>query len=219
MTRVLFLEDEPTIADVTLEYMKMQDYLVDHVADGNAAIEALNHNHYDIAVLDIMVPEKSGLEVLEYIKKEYPEILTIMLTALADEQTQIKAFNLYADDYVIKPFSPIVLLKRIEAILRRGKQSDVIAERGLVIDELSYQAYYDGENLQLTLTEFLLLQTLNNQPKRVFSRELLLERIFPDDYFANDRIIDAHIKNLRKKLPYNFIKTITGIGYQFQSEV
>lgn len=219
--KILFLEDEPTIQEVLAEYMKMQGYQVTAVSDGEQALELLAERAFDMAVLDIMVPKKSGIEVLSFIKENRPEIATIMLTALEDEKTQVQAFNLYADDYVIKPVSPIILLKRMETILRRVKGQEHKEEKGkgLYIQEDSYQAFYDGELLPLTLSEFLLLQTLKKEPNRAFTREQLILRIFNEDYIGNDRIIDAHVKNLRKKLPKNVIKTIIGIGYQFNGEV
>lgn len=216
--KILFLEDEPTIQEVLTEYMKMQNYDVICAEDGEKAIRLLKEQHFDMAVLDIIVPKISGLEVLDWIRKHKPEIAVIMLTALEDEKTQVQAFNLYADDYVIKPVSPIILLKRMETILRRVKNTEKQKEKGLVLYEDSYQAFYDGISLKLTLSEFLLLQTLKKEPKRAFTREQLILRIFNEDYMGNDRIIDAHIKNLRKKLPKNYIKTIVGIGYQFQEE-
>ncbi|MBD5464569.1 MAG: response regulator transcription factor [Lachnospiraceae bacterium] len=218
---ILFLEDEPTIQEVLAEYMKMQGYQVTAVSDGEQALKLLAERAFDMAVLDIMVPKKSGIEVLSFIKENRPEMATIMLTALEDEKTQVQAFNLYADDYVIKPVSPIILLKRMETILRRVKGQGRKEEKGkgLYIQEDSYQAFYDGELLPLTLSEFLLLQTLKKEPNRAFTREQLILRIFNEDYIGNDRIIDAHVKNLRKKLPKNVIKTIIGIGYQFNGEV
>lgn len=217
--KILFLEDEPTIQEVLSEYMKMQQYEVTCVSDGEEAIESLKKEAFDMAVLDIMVPKVSGLEVLSFIHQEKKDMATIMLTALEDEKTQVKAFNLYADDYVIKPVSPIILLKRMETILRRVKKQDSAQEQGLVIHEDSYQAFYDGEALPLTLSEFLLLQALEKESNRAFTREQLILRIFNEDYIGNDRIIDAHVKNLRKKLPKNYIKTVIGIGYQYNSEV
>ena len=107
--KILFLEDEPTIQDVLSEYMKMQQYEVTCVCDGEEALEALQTQNFDMAVLDIMVPKKSGLEVLEFIKEKREDMATIMLTALDDEKTQLQAFNRDADDYVIKPVSPIIL--------------------------------------------------------------------------------------------------------------
>ncbi len=216
--RILFLEDEPTIREVLTEYMKMQKYDVICAKDGEEALALIKEQMFDLAVLDIMVPKVSGLEVLAYIKQHKPMMATIMLTALDDEKTQVQAFNLYADDYVIKPVSPIILLKRMETILRRVKQSGKKEEKGLVIHEESYQAFFDGEPLDLTLSEFLLLQVLEGEPKRAFTREQLILRIFNEDYVGNDRIIDAHVKNLRKKLPGNYIKTVIGIGYQFWEE-
>lgn len=217
--RILFLEDEPVILEVLAEYMKMQDYDVYTVTDGEEALHALESLSFDMAVLDIMVPKVSGLEVLDHIRKQYPQMAVIMLTALGDEQTQVRAFNAYADDYVIKPVSPIILLKRMETIFRRVKPGQNERGRGLFIEKDAYQAYYDGQPLELTLSEFLLLQALYEEPGRVFTREQLILRIFNEDYIGNDRIIDAHVKNLRKKLPENYIKTVIGVGYQFRREV
>lgn len=214
--RILFLEDEPAIREVLTEYMKMQGYQVVGAADGDTALELLQKEDFDMAVLDIMVPGRSGLEALAYIKEQKPETATIMLTALGDEKTQVQAFNLYADDYVIKPVSPIILLKRMETILRRVKRTAAQEEEGLVLHDDSYQAFFDGAALELTLSEFLLLQALKREPGRAFTREQLILRIYNEDYVGNDRIIDAHVKNLRKKLPGNFIKTVIGVGYQYQ---
>ena len=217
MVRVLFLEDEPTIREVLTEYMKLQQYEVTPAEDGETAICLLHEREFDLAVLDIMVPVKSGLEVLAYIRETRPDMAVIMLTAINEEQTQVKAFNLYADDYVIKPVSPLILLKRMETILRRTGYADKETEKreGLYLNEGAYQAFYNDRSLQLTLSEFLLLQTLKQQPDRAFTREQLILRIFNEDYIGNDRIIDAHVKNLRKKLPHNYIKTVIGVGYQF----
>ena len=213
---ILFLEDEPTIREVLTEYMKIQGYSVICAEDGERALVLLQSQAFDMAVLDIMVPKVSGLEVLQYIKENHADMATIMLTALDDEKTQVQAFNFYADDYVIKPVSPIILLKRMETILRRVKRSEPRQDTGLVIQDDSYQAFYDGKSLELTLSEFLLLQVLVREPKRAFTREQLILKIFNEDYVGNDRIIDAHVKNLRKKLPEDCIKTVIGVGYQFR---
>lgn len=220
MIKILFLEDEPTILEVTTEYMKMKDYEVFCATDAEEAMKLIKNDKFDIAILDIMVPKGSGLDILEYINKSNIEMGTIMLSALGDEQTQLKAFNLYADDYVIKPFSPLLLLKRIESVLRRIKMDKSKHENsnGLYINDDTYEAYYNNSALNLTLSEFLLLQTLFKEANRAFTREQLILKIFDDSYFGNDRIIDAHVKNLRKKLPKNYIKTVIGIGYQFNKE-
>lgn len=219
--RVLFLEDEPTIREVLTEYMLMSGYQVTGAERGDTAIEILKEQQFDLAVLDIMVPGVDGFEVLKYIQEHCADTATIMLTALEDEQTQVKAFNLYADDYVIKPVSPIILLKRMETILRRtsrktGGQQET--DNGLVLREEAYCAFYQGKQLPLTLSEYLLLQKLYKEPNRVFTREQLILSIFNEDYIGNDRIIDAHVKNLRKKLPVACIKTVIGVGYQFDKD-
>lgn len=222
--KVLFLEDEPTIREVLTEYMVISGYEVTAAERGDTAIYLIKNHTYDIAVLDIMVPGVDGFAVLEYIQQHCNETAVIMLTALEDEKTQVKAFNLYADDYVIKPVSPIILLKRMETILRRTRKNYTekdmpdSGQRGLYLREEAYCAYYQDEKLPLTLSEYLLLQTLLNEPNRVFTREQLILRIFNEDYIGNDRIIDAHVKNLRKKLPISCIKTVIGVGYQFDKE-
>lgn len=218
MEKILFLEDEPTIREVLTEYMRMKNYQVITASDGEEALEHLTGSvTFDMAILDIMVPKVSGIEVLRRIRKSQPELPVIMLTALGDEKTQLDAFNEYADDYVIKPVSPIILLKRIETIFRRVKREK--PERaGLVIEDDAYQAFYDGRSLELTVSEFLLLAALHREPGRVFTREQLILYIYNEEYVGNDRIIDAHVKNLRKKLPFNCIRTVIGVGYQLQGE-
>ncbi len=212
---VLFLEDDPVIREVLTEYMHMSGYRVTEAQRGDDAISLLARQQFHLAVLDICVPGVDGFGVLKYIQ-ENCRTAVIMLTALGDEQSQVKAFNLYADDYVIKPVSPIILLKRMETILRRvAWQEGGTGEEGLVLKEESYCAFFGGQKLPLTLTEYLLLQKLYHEPERVFTREQLILGIFNEDYVGNDRIIDAHVKNLRKKLPLPCIKTVIGVGYQF----
>lgn len=218
--QVLFVEDEPTIREVLTEYMQISGYQVTSVSRGDEAIQFLDSGQYDIAVLDIMVPGADGFQVLTHIRTSKPEMAVIMLTALDDEQTQVKAFNSYADDYVIKPVSPIILLKRMETILRRTASACANTEyqNGLTLNEQAYCAMYCGNRLPLTLSEYLLLRTLYQHPDRVYTREQLILNIYNEDYIGNDRIIDAHIKNLRKKLPVSCIKTVIGVGYQFDRE-
>lgn len=216
--KVLFLEDEPTIREVLTEYMLISGYNVTAVERGEEAIALLKDNDYDIAVLDIMVPGVDGFAVLEYINQHCNRTAAVMLTALEDEKTQVKAFNQYADDYIIKPVSPIILLKRMETILRRVCGNQTERQKGLYLKEEAYCAYYEEKKLPLTLSEYLLLQTLYQEPNRVFTREQLILRIFNEDYIGSDRIIDAHVKNLRKKLPIPCIKTVIGVGYQFDKK-
>ena len=217
--KILFLEDEAVIREVLCEYMKISGYEVTEAEDGDQALQLLRTSEacFDMAILDIMVPGPDGLQVLAYIRSRWPEMPVIMLTALGDEKTQLDAFNAYADDYVIKPVSPVILLKRMETILRRARRGKENKETsGLVISQEACQAYFNGRSLELTVSEFLLLDTLYQEPSRVFTREQLILRIYNEDYIGNDRIIDAHVKNLRKKLPVNCIRTVIGMGYRFR---
>lgn len=219
MAEILFLEDEVTIREVIAEYMNVAGHKVTECGSGDEAVERLNEKSFDLAVLDIKVPGMSGLKVLEYIRTELKSDMgVIMLTAYEDINTQVEAFNFFADDYITKPASPIILLKRIDVLLRRIKSESSMKETSLVIDDKAYRAYFEGKDLSLTVSEFLLLKTLHDLPNQVLSREQLILSIFNEDYIGNDRIIDAHVKNLRKKLPVNVIDTVIGVGYRWKED-
>ena len=219
MAEILFLEDEVTIREVLTEYMNVAGHKVTECGSGDEAVERLKDKSYDLAILDIKVPGISGLKVLEYIRNELKSDMgVIMLTAYEDINTQVEAFNYFADDYITKPASPIILLKRIDVLLRRISHDNSVKDTSLVIDDKAYRVYYEGKNLNLTVSEFLLLKTLYDSPHQVLTREQLILNIFNEDYIGNDRIIDAHIKNLRKKLPVNVIDTVIGIGYRWKED-
>ena len=219
MAEILFLEDEVTIREVLTEYMSVAGHKVTECGNGDEAVERLREKKFDLAVLDIRVPGMSGLKVLEYIRKELSlDMGVIMLTAYDDVNTQVEAFNFFADDYITKPTSPIILLKRIEVLLRRIRTEEDQKDHSLVIDDRAYRVYFEGKDINLTVSEFLLLKTLHDSPNQVLSREQLILHIFNEDYIGNDRIIDAHIKNLRKKLPVNVIDTVIGVGYRWKEE-
>ena len=219
MAEILFLEDEVTIREVIAEYMNVAGHKVTECGSGDEAVERLKEKSFDLAVLDIKVPGMNGLKVLEYIRTELKSDMgVIMLTAYEDINTQVEAFNFFADDYITKPASPIILLKRIDVLLRRIKSESSLKETSLVIDDKAYRAYFEGKDLSLTVSEFLLLKTLHDLPNQVLTREQLILSIFNEDYIGNDRIIDAHIKNLRKKLPVNVIDTVIGVGYRWKED-
>lgn len=219
MAEILFLEDEVTIREVLTEYMNVAGHKVTECGSGDEAVERLKDKSYDLAILDIKVPGISGLKVLEYIRNELKSDMgVIMLTAYEDINTQVEAFNYFADDYITKPASPIILLKRIDVLLRRISHDNSVKDTSLVIDDKAYRVYYEGKNLNLTVSEFLLIKTLHDSPHQVLTREQLILSIFNEDYIGNDRIIDAHIKNLRKKLPVNVIDTVIGIGYRWKED-
>ena len=216
MANILILEDEKNIREVLVEYLKVSGATTFEAEDGNEAVEILKGEDIDVAVLDIMVPGISGIEVLSFIRKnpKTKNIGVIMLTALDDIGTQVSAFNNFADEYLVKPVSPIILIKRIETLLRRIKPQ-VLVNHEFIMDDESYTVFVDGEEIPFTLSEFLILQMLYENKNKVLSREQLIMGAFNEDYIGNDRIIDAHIKNIRKKLGKDYIKTVIGIGYKF----
>lgn len=217
MGKIMFLEDELMIREVISEYLKIAGYDVMACDHGQTAIELIDQHPFDIAILDIKVPGPSGIEVLEYIRQSaQSDMGVIMLTAFEDEATQLEAFNHFSDDYVTKPTSPILLLKRLEVLLNRLDKRTTAQVSGLTIDRQASRVFFNGQDLQLTLTEFLIVKTLNDYPHKVFSRENLIQSVFGDDYFGSDRIIDAHIKNIRKKIPIKVIKTMIGLGYRWE---
>lgn len=219
MTKILFLEDEKTIREVIAEYMTLTGYQVTCCENGDDAISLVENNIFDLAVLDIRVPGASGLQVLEYIRNsKQKDMGVIMLTAFEDEATQVDAFNHFADDYITKPASPIILLKRIEVLKRRIGQTSEEIPNNLIVDKSAYRVLFEGKDLQFTLTEFLIFKTIMDHPNQVFTREQLISQVFDDEYFGSDRIIDAHVKNIRKKLPYNTIETVIGLGYRWKGD-
>ncbi|WP_124059289.1 response regulator transcription factor [Vaginisenegalia massiliensis] len=224
--RILFMEDEDTIREVLSEYLKIAGYQVTQAADGQVAWQFIQDQEFDLIILDIMVPHISGLEILQRLQEQANDCPVIMLTALGDEKIQVEAFNHYADDFIIKPVSPLILLKRVETVLRRAANRKKPVEPAsstqatdrpdLVLDDLAYKATYQGRDLDLTLSEFLLLQLMHAHPGQVFTRDQLINHVFGQDYICTDRIIDTHIKNLRKKLPIACIKTVIGLGYRYE---
>ncbi len=213
---ILILEDDRTMREVLAEYIKVAGYGVFSAEDGEKAVRILDKEDIALAVLDIMVPKINGIEVLRHIQSTKP-VPVIMLTALEDDQMQITAFNAMADDYVVKPASPIILIKRIEAILRRSAKNKA-GHSGLYIDKKAYSASYDNKDLNLTVSEFLLLNALYEARGGALNREQLIYAIYENDYFGSDRVIDTHVKNIRKKLPKDLIFTVSGVGYRLKDE-
>ena len=227
MAHVIYVaEDDPTIREVVTEYIKAAGCTALAAADGTAAMAAIENDaqreSIDLYILDIMLPGCSGTELLSRIRA-YGAAPVILLTALDDEASQLAGFAALADDYVTKPFSPKVLMKRAEALLRRagapGKGGEgggaLLRSGAFTIDADAYTAYEDGTALPLTLKEFEILKILMSNPRRVLSRQQLLDLVWGYDYFGDERIVDVHIKNLRKKLTRDPIATVKGVGYRF----
>ena len=168
-----------------------------------------------------MLPEVSGLALLKAIRgmEKHREKPVVMLTALGDEATQLMGFDALADDYVTKPFSPKVLVRRVQALLRRGGAGDKMLRYGdITLNYDSFEAWESGRKLGLTLREFELMGTLMQNAGKALSRQQLLNHAWGYDYFGDERVVDVHIKNLRKKLKTDVISTIIGVGYKFGGE-
>ena len=219
---VLIVEDDPNINEVITEYMKEAGYIVISAVDGKLAETIINTRaNIDLFILDIMLPGVSGLELLRIIRKSSIHNLkpVVVLTAIDDETTQILSFDEMADDYMTKPFSPRILVKRAEALMRRTGVEKAFLEKGsLIIDFERYEVFENGEKLMLTLREFELFGVLMNNAGKVLSRQQLLNHAWGYDYFGDERIVDVHIKNLRKKLASNPIITVKGVGYKLEVE-
>ncbi|CAH8713109.1 response regulator transcription factor [Paenibacillus thiaminolyticus] len=221
---ILVVEDDGYIQELIKEFLTAHSYLVDVADNGLEAWQMMERTVYDLVILDVMLPNIDGFSLCRMIRSAQSAVPIIMLTALSEEKDQLKAFELEADDYIAKPFSFNVLVKRVEAVLRRAKNgnpalpvNDMTFER-LRIDLNSYKVYVDEEWIDMTMKEFEILQALLENIGRVMTREMLLERIWGYDYYGDSRIVDAHIKNIRKKIGLPYIKTVKGLGYMMERE-
>jgi two-component system response regulator VanR len=185
-------------------------------ADGNEALEKACGKKFQLAVLDILLPGMNGQELLKELRK-ISDMPILMMTALSGDDEQIRAFNNLADDYITKPFSMRILLKRVEALLRRsGALQNELRVGGLTLRQESFQAFWEDTEIPLTLREFEILKLLAQNEKRVITHETLLNKIWGLDYYGSEGTVHTHIKNLRAKLPVNIIKTRRGAGYALE---
>lgn len=216
-SRILVVEDDNQIQELIVEFLSSQDYDVDVANDGVEGYEKFKENKYDLVILDVMMPRLDGHALCKMIRNLDKEVSIIFLTALGDEESEIKGFDLKADDYISKPFSFNILIKRVEAVLRRKqkeeKEDTILEFEGLKLDLQTFKSYIDNEEIELTLKEFNILKLMINSYPTVVSREKLIEKIWGYEYFGDTRVIDAHMKNIRKKIKKDYIKTIKGVGY------
>ena len=222
MPRVLVVDDEPQIVGLLRSYLERDGFDVDEAADGEAALEATRRGRPDLVLLDLMLPRLNGREVCRRIR-DMGQTPIIMLTARDEETDKLVGLELGADDYITKPFSPREVVARVRAVLRRVTRGtpEVIRVGDLVIDLRAHEVSLQERRIDLTPTEFRLLEIMAGHPNQVFTRMQLIDRIQGHAFEGYERTVDAHIKNLRGKVepdPRNprYILTVYGVGYKFQ---
>lgn len=184
------------------------------------ALELFGSESFDMVLLDIMIPKIDGYGVCEFIRSR-SDVPIIMLTALDSEDNQVKGFDLKIDDYITKPFSMKVLIKKIAAVFRRCEnrmENGIISYKSVTIDTDGHKVFVNGGLIEVTQKEFELLEELLRNQGRVLTRPQLLDKLWGYDFYGDERIVDSHIKNLRKKLGVNYIDTIRGVGYRIDKE-
>ena len=228
MVKICLIDDDQNILASLSLALKSEKFNVETYSDGIAGLEALKNNNFDIAILDIKMPRLDGLEVLQKLRN-MSDIPVIFLTSKDDEIDQLLGLKMGADDYITKPFSQKLLIERVKVILKRTSSSskenqvnsDFLIERGnLLLNMDRHECHWKEERIKLTVTEFLLLESLVNRPGYVKNRDQLMSAAYNDDLYVDDRTIDSHIKRIRRKFKvidkdFNSIETLYGVGYRF----
>lgn len=217
-TNILIIEDEEIIRDGVNEYLSEVGYKVISAEDGQSGLDLFLTNKIDLVILDIMLPKLNGFIVLNKIR-EISNVPVIMLTAMDDVSVQVMSFDEKADDYITKPFSVLILHKRIEALLRRRVQAPKINKwnyNDIEVDFLGFTAKKKNEVIDLKPKEIKLLELLLKHKNQVLSRDQILDKLWTIEEAPNNRVIDVYIKNIRKKLDLDCIVTVKGIGYKFE---
>jgi DNA-binding response OmpR family regulator len=228
---ILVIDDDAKIRNLVVAYLRAEHYEVATASDGASAVDLVRSRQPDIVILDVVMPGIDGIETLRRIRT-FSDVYVIMLTARAEETDKVVGLSVGADDYVTKPFSPRELVARVKAVLRRLRSTavagpastdQVLMFPGLSIDRDRHQVTVDERAVTLTALEFQLLTALAEQPGRVFSRRQLLQAVWGWDYVGDDRVVDVHIRNLRKALgdaahAPRFVGTVRGVGYRFEPE-
>ncbi|WP_128895698.1 response regulator transcription factor [Longirhabdus pacifica] len=224
---ILLVEDDVSISEMVTQYLENEGYSIHHAFNGSEAEHKLQHHQYDIIILDVMLPEKGGLQLLQDLR-QHSVVPVLMMSAKGSDVDKALGLGFGADDYLAKPFSLIELLARVNALIRRyaqyAKQSSqqdeiLLSHHGLCINLTNYSVQKNNEQLHLTATEFQLLTLLVKNPKRVYTKEQICQLIWEEGYFGDDNKINVHIRRLRAKIeddPSNptIIQTIWGIGYK-----
>ena len=225
MSRILIIDDEPSIVNLITAYLKPEGYEVHTAMDGPAGLKAARAFKPDLIILDIMLPGLDGIELLSRLRRE-SDVYIILLTAKTEEMDKVVGLSVGADDYVTKPFSPRELTARVKAALRRlqtgagsSPETSVYSFRHLRMDAGARRISVDDHPIELTAIEFDLLKALIENRGRVLSREQLLEKIWGGEYFGEQRVVDVHLGHVRRKLGRDdLIVTVRGVGYRFEDE-
>jgi len=230
MTKIALVDDDENILASVSMFLKSEGYDVATFHDGSSALEALKGAPPDLAILDIKMPRMDGLELLRRMRQD-SDVPVIFLTSKDDEFDEAIGLNLGADDYITKPFSQRLLGERIKAVLRRSRPANggepgdgekkKIVQGRLTLDPNRHACFWDGEPIRLTVTEFLILQSLASRPGYVKSRDALMDAAYDDQIYVDDRTIDSHIKRIRKKFravddSFDAIETLYGVGYRYK---
>jgi two-component system, OmpR family, alkaline phosphatase synthesis response regulator PhoP len=218
--KILLADDEEDILEIIRFNLTKEGYEVFTATNGHEAIQMAKKHLPSLIILDNMMPYKTGMEVCEILRAEsaFHETLILMLTAMSDEGTQVKALDTGADDYIAKPVSPKVLVSRVNALVRRTKQisdNKILEIHNLTIDPVQFIVVKDGKAILLAKKEFELLYLLAAKPGRVFLRNEILNTVWGADVIVGDRTIDVHIRKIRQKLDVDYITTVKGVGYKF----
>ncbi|HEU4607321.1 MAG TPA: response regulator [Chitinophagaceae bacterium] len=218
--KILVADDEPDILEIIEYNLKKEGYEVFTAKDGDDALQKARALRPDLIILDIMMPKKNGVEVCEILRMQpdFRDVLILFLTALSDENSQIRGLETGADDYVSKPISPKVLVSRVNALFRRVNkepEGKLIKLDGIEIDPQKFEVRVEGKEVILAKKEFELLQLLASRPGRVFLRNEILNQVWGNDVIVGDRTIDVHIRKVRQKLGVDCIRTVKGVGYKF----
>lgn len=223
--KILVVDDEANIRRIITSYLRSDGFEVAEASDGEAALAEFDRSSPDLVLLDVMMPGLDGIEVLRELRRR-SDVYIIMLTARAEETDRVIGLTVGADDYVTKPFGAKELVARVKAVLRRqrgaavaGRETGRTELSGLTVDVERHEAFKDGEPVALTALEFELLATMAASPGRVFTRHQLLERVWGWDHVGDDRVVDVHIRKLRKALGDDasdprFVATVRGVGYK-----
>ena len=217
--RLLIVEDDRKLAEFVARGLRAESFAVDLAADGRAGLEFINSYHYDLLILDLMLPQISGSELLKRARQAHPALPVLILTARDATEEKVRQFEAGADDYLTKPFDFAELLVRVKALLRRSppERTDVLRIADLELNRLTQQVRRDGQRIELTAKEYGVLEYLLSSPGRVFSRTMILEHVWDQSFEGVTNIVDVYVRYLRRKIdePYTvkLIHTVRGVGY------